>query len=274
MKLRRVTLLIVLIVAGLAARSNDYILLADNYFMHKGDVLNLHLVYADQFDNGIECKYYATQTSALTLYEGSKKTDLRPMANDSTAPLLQYKLSNAGTALMEMTRNAATLEMDKASYIKFLDEEGLTKMSARADQSSSAFVKEKSTICLKTIFNIDKPGGNLQNKPTGQEIEIALDKNPYKATYGDDLTALLSFKGKPLPNRHVDVFIKTQAGKVYTQQLITDSNGNVFFKLNRNGIYLLRSVNVEPAAVKGFDFEEWEASYTFAFNNSGDSLNK
>jgi hypothetical protein len=71
----------------------------------------------------------------------------------------------------------------------------------------------------------------------------------------------------------VSLYIKSITGNVYTQPLIANKDGEVYFTMTREGIYLLRSVRVEATKDKDADYQCWWASFTFPFSSSDDVPN-
>jgi uncharacterized GH25 family protein len=204
------------------------------------------------------------------LYAGSKNgIDLKSAAKEADTTLLPaYKLENTGLQLVEMSQVYPVVELDRATFLKELDQEQLTKLSEKVSATFQQDIREKYTAYLKTLFTVDKPNGTVYNKELGQALEIILLENPYKLGYGDDVTALVKFKGAPMVNAHVDLVIKTATGKIHTERLVSDASGNIIFKLSLEGNYLLRLVNVEATKAKDVDYEKWGAAYTFAFVNA------
>jgi len=269
MKLRYLLILCLLLVIGLVARSSDYFLLPNTFFFHKGETLNLRLLIGDYFENVKEAKYQAASTDKFVLHEGSKNvTDLKALVRESDSTLLSYKLQNSGLQLIEMNQTYPLVELDRPAFLKELEQEQLTKLSEKVSATFQQDIREKYTTYLKTLFTVDKPNGTVFNKELGQTLEIILLENPYKLGYGDDITALIKFKGAPLVNAHVDLVVKTATGKIHPERLVSDASGNITFKLSLEGNYLLRLVNVEATKAKDVDYEKWGAAYTFAFANS------
>lgn len=270
MKIRYLVPLCVLLVIGLVARSSDYFLLPNSFFFHKGDKLILRLLTGDYFENVKEVKYQAAATDKFVLHTGSKNgIDLKGIAKEADSTLLSsYKLENAGLQLIEMSQVYPVVELDRQTFIKELDQEQLTKLSEKASATFQQDIREKYTTYLKTLFTVDKPNGTVYNKELGQALEIILLENPYKLGYGDDVTALVKFKGTPLANAHVDLVVKTATGKIHPERLVSDASGNITFKLSLEGNYLLRLVNVETTKAKDVDYEKWGAAYTFSFVNT------
>src|ERR1700748_307322 len=100
--MKRKPLLIFLTLAGIfaiAATTHDYFLMPENFFLHKGDKLNLHLIGGDAFVKQEEVKFQPAKTTRFMLYNGSKKIDLVKAAKDSVAPVLTYVMDNKGQNL-------------------------------------------------------------------------------------------------------------------------------------------------------------------------------
>lgn len=269
MKVRRVIFSCLLLLAGLALQSNDYFLLPGNFMLHKGEIISVHLFSGQGFEKDNQEGYKALQTGELMLYEGKRKTNLKTSMNDSIVPVMTYALKNAGLALMAMTSNYTDIETDKATLIAELNDEGDTKFDDQLNSRGQARFKERVTCYMKTFFTVDQPDGSLYGKELGHTLEIILQQNPYQLNYGDDIAATIKFKGKGLAKANVDMIVKTAAGSCYTQRSSSDAAGNVYFKLSREGIYMLRLVNIQPSAIKGADFDKWAATCTFAFKNAG-----
>jgi uncharacterized GH25 family protein len=272
-KRKSILLLFLAAAIGLAATTHDYFLLPENFFLHKGDKLTLHLVGGEQFVKQEELKYQSKKTTSFMLYQGSKKIDLLKVAKDSASPIIDYEMVNTGQALIGMTRGVEYIDASRDSYADFLTEQGLDKLAEKVKNSNQFRVKEKYTRYMKTLFSVDDHDGNAYGKVLNDEYEIILTSNPYKKQYGDDMIALVKFRGKPVSGAAVNLYIKSIGGNVYSQSLTADKNGVVSFTMTREGIFLLRSARIEATRDKDADFESWWASYTFPFSSSDEMPN-
>jgi uncharacterized GH25 family protein len=272
MKYIRPFLFILTAAITLAAANHDFFLLPESFFLHKGDKLNLHLLSGDVFTKDEEIKYQAGKTAKFALYEGSKKTDLTKVAKDTAEPVLNYTMVNTGQALLEMTRGYEFKDYSRDRYAEFLADQGLDKLSEKVKSGSQFRIKEKYTRYLKALVSVDNQDGSAYEKVLNDDYEIILKDNPYRKKYGDDMNAVLKFKGKPVKGAAMALYIRTTSN-VYTQNLITDSKGEVTFTMSREGIYLLRSVRIEASTDKDADFESWWTSYTFPFSSSDELPN-
>jgi uncharacterized GH25 family protein len=261
-------LLMVLLLIGFAASSQDYFLLPGNFYMKKGDKLNLHLLSGNEFVKDGEYKYESGKISKFMLYEGKKQTDLSKSPKDTSANILNYKLESSGLAMVEVVKSES-VESERNKFLKYLNSEGLDKIAEDAKSNNQQYFVEKSTRYLKTLIAVDKPNDRDFDKPLNEDYEIIIKQNPYRSDYGDDVTGEVLFHGKPLKDAVVILYVKTINGNVFSQKLSADAGGLIYFKLSREGIYMLSSVHIESSKDKKADFESWGTTYTFAFTNNG-----
>ncbi|MEO6149765.1 MAG: DUF4198 domain-containing protein, partial [Mucilaginibacter sp.] len=247
-------------------------LLAENFFLKKGDNLSVRLFTGIQPANDGD-EIPVSGAGKFALYDGSKKIDVAAQATDTVIAIQDYKTLNSGLALLQLTQAPVFNEVDKDEYEQHLTDEGKTDLAKKAGKSRKVMIKEKYTRFLKTLVRVDKPAGNVYEKLLGDDYEIILKNNPYKLNYGDDITAILYFKGKPLAEEQLMLYIKTTTGNIHPQKLVTDAEGKAYFKLSREGIYLLRSAHTTVPDTKDADFETLWASYTFAFSSANELPN-
>ncbi|PWK71458.1 putative GH25 family protein [Mucilaginibacter oryzae] len=272
MKHKRILLFVLLWLCGFTAGAQDFFLLPRTFFVHKGDKLNLHLLSGSEFKTDNEFKSATAKATKFMLYEGSKKTDVSKSGNPTDSVLLSYPMQNPGLALFELQREDET-ESERNKFLRNLESEGLDKMAEDAKASSQQYFVERFHRYTKTLVIVDKASGKDFDKPLGQDYEIVIQQNPYKAAYGDDVTAQVLFKGKPLKDAVVIQYVRTINGTVIPQKLLTDGSGLVFFKLSREGVYMISTTHVEPSQDKKADYESWSATFTFAFANTDDEPN-
>ena len=126
---------------------------------------------------------------------------------------------------------------------------------------------------MKSLIEVEKNSGNNFEKPLKDEFEIVLKDNPYKGSYGDDMVAQILFRSAPLVNATVMLYVKAANGNIFAEKFFSDKEGQVYFKLSREGIYLLRTAHIEASKDKNADFETWLGTYTFAFSSSNEMPN-
>lgn len=249
----------------------DHFLMPEHFFLKKGDTLSLHLLLGENLTKDSEVPYAAKQTSKLMVYEGKKTTDLSKTIKSNAVPLLSYRAENAGLLLVSLNNNEIN-EIPREDFMTFLTEQGYDNIAEKLKNSNALNFTEKYNRYLKTLVTVGDGGGNDYNKTVGDDFEITLKKNPYKLNYGEDLTATVTFKGKPYEGA-VWLYIKTASGNVYPQQLNSDAAGRIYANISREGIYMIRATKFEASKGKDADYESWVASYIFSFRNHDDEPN-
>lgn len=261
------------VAAIFTAATNEDFLLAENFFLHKGDKVNVRLFKAAVSSVDDDYESPEANDAKFALYEGSKKIPLATVANDTMVSIKDYAAENSGLALLQLSQ-VTTQEIDRETFLKHLEADGNEESIKKAKSFHTMNVREKYNRSIKTLVMVDKPSGGAFEKLVGDEFEIILKTNPYKMNYGDDVTALLYFQNKPMESAPVKLYVKTPKGTIYPENLVTDAKGQVYFKLSREGIYMLRSTRTDvPTAGKDADFETWWASYSFAFSSANELPN-
>jgi hypothetical protein len=258
---------------GFAANAQIFSLLPENFTPKKGDKIAVHFISGDQFNKDEDGKYQPSETDSFNLFEGSKKIDASTLSHEAGSDVLNFEPKNSGMVMFDLALKPTTTEVDREKFIKYLEDQGLAKLADKAKNSNLENFKVRSTWFLKTLVAYDKPSGGVFDKPLNHEFEIILQQNPFKKNYGDDITAVIYFKGKPLAGAAVTLYVRTVAGHVYPQLMMSDNSGEVYFKLSREGLYMLHAVSIDLPKERTADFQSWEASLTFAFSSANDLPN-
>ncbi|NCD69198.1 DUF4198 domain-containing protein [Mucilaginibacter agri] len=249
-----------------AGAAHSQFLLPEDFFPHKGDNLNLHLLSGESFGKGQEQKFDPKRTAKVLLLDGGKPNDLTSLIKLGEVSTVNAKLESAGVAMLAVVEQSAD-DIDRKEFINYLTNAGQDKAVDGLKQFQQSF-RLKSTNILKTLVAVEKNGGGVQEKPLKEDYEIILKQNPYKGSYGDDVTGVLLFKGEPIKSEKVTLIIRSPRGVEFPQLLATDEKGLFYFKLSREGTYMLQSLHMEPAKDQTLDFESWQTSFTFAFSSN------
>lgn len=269
MNFKKLIPLFLLSLSVITARAQDSYLFPKSFFLHKGDKLNVYLVAGEEFKDIDDYKYDSSKTIKFMLYDDGKKVNLMTAAKDSASPVLSYVMDNPGLSTVEMIRNIPPTPIDHDTYAKYLNDEGLTKLAETVNNSNQSTFREKKVSYLKTLVMVDKASGDF-DKFLGQDFEIVLKKNPYKLNYGEDLSGVIYYKGKPMKNAPVDLYLRTTAGNVYPERVVADNKGEFTVTVTREGVYLLRSTRTVASTGTDSDFETIQTDYTFLFNSTND----
>jgi hypothetical protein len=272
MHFKRTLLLLLFITPAFVSHAQSYFLLPENFYVQKGQKINLRLLQTDDFIKQSDFKFQAAKTAKFELYQGKKKINLAPMAKD-TGAVISYEAPEDGLVLVDMVTTTESNEMSRSKFLRSLDQGDPDNIADKVKNGNQLYYKEIYTSYMKTLLPVEKNSGNIFEKPQGDEFEIVILQNPYKGNYGDDISALINFQGKPLANVDVDLFVRTTNGNVFPQKLSSDATGMIYFKLSREGVYILRAKHFIASKDKSADFQSWRATYTFAFSSSNELPN-
>ena len=155
---------------------------------------------------------------------------------DGQDPAGFVQLSEAGTAVIGYRGTPYPHEISRATFEKFLGEEGIDTIRVRKNGTQ----KERFQRFAKSIVQV---GAVRTNVPAfGFPFELLLDGDVVRVMY----------ENKPLPNAHVAAL--SREGKKVSAR--TDAQGRATLKLGR-GVWLIKCVHVTPAP-QGADYD-WDS---------------
>ncbi|NET31434.1 MAG: DUF4198 domain-containing protein [Cyanothece sp. SIO1E1] len=200
--------------------------------------------------------------------------------------ILDFNTGEAGTWLAGVSTRARNIEMSAEDFNKYLEHDGVLDMLAwrkENDVLDQAAV-EKYSKHVKTIFQVgDKRTGDW-GQMLGYPIEFVPLNNPYDMHIGEVLTVELLWQGEPLVNQLVyvgsdgnqhdhehghshDHSHESEEDHHHhgegVQQLRTDSNGQLSFKVTDNGRWYLRTIHLTTSEEAGLTHESNWATLTF-----------
>jgi hypothetical protein len=272
MKRFRLLLSITLVSIGFGAKAQNYLLLPEKFYLQKGDKLPMHIIASDDLTKQTEVAFQQDKIKSVFMYEGKKKVDLSSTVT-GTDSVVSYPINEDGLTLISMTTKPAANEMSRSKFLRTLDIDDPDNIADKVKNSNQLFFKEKYTYYMKTLVQVGEPGGKAFDKSLNEDYEIILKENPYKFNYGDDVSAQILFKGKPVSAAVVMLYIKTAGGNLFPQKLSSDNTGMIYFKLSREGVYILTTRHSAQIKDKDADFESWRASYIFAFSSNNQMPN-
>lgn len=258
-------LLTALLLCSVVLFSHHYILVPQKFIFQRGDSLIVRLMVGEPFDFEFERELQHHMTPHFMLYTMDDSTNLLPLTADSTRPVVRSTVNFKGLALIEMQRNASTIEQKPAAFEKYLEEEKITTIRFDSSKWKKPVVKENYSRCIKSLITSGKPGNeNLYHKIVGQRLEILLMSNPYLMETNQRMVVKILWEGKPLPDQWVTAAYKDDQGEMKEMSVMTDKKGMAGFELSLNTVYYMHTIYMlrlkgDPSA----DYESVWASYSF-----------
>jgi uncharacterized GH25 family protein len=257
------TTLAMILLFSFLANSHESYFMADNFHVHRGDILKLHLLVGDDFKGEIEKPLQIKVTAAFDLFTYKGKTNLLVESKDSAFPILQRKVDFDGTGLIAIERKYFHIKLKPGKFARYLKEEGIDNITFDSLSIPKDSVHEKYSRYIKTLVCSDMAGQeNTYKTITGQALEIVLLDNPY-GKVKKQLQLQVLFQGKPLKGKTIYMAKDGHGLSLNQQKVKTDEKGICYFKWPTTGNWLIHLVNMIPSDTEDKDFESFWASYSF-----------
>lgn len=192
---------------------------------------------------------------------------------DGKAPAGLYRTHDTGLLLVGYRSNTTAIELEATKFEAYLKLEGLEYVIEARKQKGQTDKKglEVYSRCAKSLVQVGAPEKDSAAKDSvakgfdqklGFTLEVVPEKNPYALKVGEELPVVVYYQGKPLENALVGCMPKSSADKEVRTR--TDKDGRVKFKLQADGVHLVRVVHMVPApAETSSDWESLWGSLTF-----------
>jgi len=251
----------IVVIASLAplARAHDFWIEPSTFRPAVGQMVSTSLRVGQEFI-GEPIPRSAQFIDSFVVREGTKEKEVIGFENRDPAGYI--RVEQPGLAVIGYRSKANPLELDAAKFEEFLKNEGLESISAiRAQRHETAKPdRERFYRFAKSVLNT---GATANWQPATQSFnyrfEIIPETNPCAGT---PLRVRLMFEGKPLAGALVTALHRDDASARI--RIRSDKNGRVTLNLPKNGVWLIKSVQMVPApAGTNADWESLWASLTF-----------
>jgi uncharacterized GH25 family protein len=261
-------LLIFLLVMGCTSLvAHEFWIEPLKFTLRKGESLYLHFKVGENFE-GANWKGTQASVESLQLYYGHIKDDLQPLIPDSIpGDSLNLQFYDEGTALVSYQSTNKHIELEPASFLAYLEEDGLQEaIDYRKEHGETdSLGRENYKRCAKTLFQIGAVKDDVYKRQCGHDLEFVPLQHPYALKKDQTLKFSLLYKNTPLPNATVKLWHRIN-GKTNMTEHITDQNGVVELPLKLFGKYLLTSVHIKRVDnEQNADWQSYWASFTWGY---------
>jgi uncharacterized GH25 family protein len=240
----------VLACAG-TARAHDFWAEPASHTPKAGEPLTIRLQVGDHFA-GEEFPRSSRHCERFEVLDPAGVA-LAVAGKDKEKPAGQVTLSSAGLHWIVYRSRDSETSIEPAKFAEYLESEGLTRHVEAwkaLDPERKNEVVEAFSRCVKTLVNVGAGGRDPKSagfdRVAGLKLEIVPEVNPLSLQPGDELPVLLRWDGKPLAEQQVSALSSADPKKPV--KATTDADGRARLKLDRAGVWLLKSVHLERAA--------------------------
>ena len=190
----------------------------------------------------------------------------RPViGRDGSDPAGLLRVAGPGLLVVGYRSNPTAIEIEAAKFNQYLKEEGLESVAAaRAQRSQTgSSARELFARCAKAlVFAGPSDAAQDRDRSLGLPLELVAERNPYALASGEALPVRLTYDSRPLAGALVVAINRANPTEKLTAR--TDRDGRVQLRLGRDGMWLIKSVHMVPAAAGAeADWASFWASLTF-----------
>jgi hypothetical protein len=186
------------------------------------------------------------------------------VGRDGSDPAGFLRIATPGLQIIGYRSNPSPVEQTAEKFNQYLKEEGLDAIAAlRAQRNQTgASARELFSRCAKSLVVSGASGKTQGDRVLGFTLELVAERNPYTLNASQELPVRLIYENRPLAGALVVAMNRLHPSEKLTAR--TDEAGRVRFKLQQDGMWLIKAVHmVEAPAGTDADWVSYWASMTF-----------
>lgn len=246
----------------LVVQAHEFWLQADRYFLKTGEPLRIKFLVGENF-MGEPWDLSTHRIESLQSFEGN---DTRSWVDsiDRAAGMLTLRFAKAGTKMLTMESNAASIELEANLFNDYLKEDGLDDVLAHREKTGTMGQKarEQYSRHTKLFVQVGETRDEVYRKVVGMPIELVPQKNPYDLKRTDKCKFLVLFEGKPLFGAMVRVWNRFD-NRTTIQNIYTQKDGMIEMQVSNPGAWMVSVVRMVPSKDPTADWRSYWGSLVF-----------
>ncbi len=207
----------------------------------------------------------------------NESTDV--IGSEGHDPAGMFRAKKPGVYVIGYRSTESYIELKAEDFEAYLKEEGIDEVSKLRKErgESDKPGREGYSRAVKSLVNVGPAASSGFDQSLDFPLELFPESNPYTLKVGSELGVRLTFNKKPLANALIVAMPKDKPDE--EQSLRSDSQGHVSFKMERPGMWMIKTVHMFPdpprnrdEGAKDPDWQSLWASLTFEI--SGEKAEK
>jgi len=259
------TLAFTALFAGVAT-AHEYYLMPESFTPQSKTEFNVSHRLGQRF-KGNEMPYIDQWNIRSEIWENGKKREVAGETGDRPALKITSEASGLTSIVHQSNIDFLTFKTWE-KFVTYTDKEGIEHAQSASEEGTKPKIDlvEAYARYAKTLVDLGDTGTGVDT-PTGLTIELVALAHPSKLTKDQPMPVQLLYKGEPLANARVKVFVGIDTE--FAHQINTDVSGKVMIPAGGPGPYLLNAIHItEPqsdvAKKRNAHWESFWASLTFS----------
>lgn len=246
--------------------AHEFWLMPSKFRLNLNETFNLQLFVGEDFMGDIWANR-KKRLLKLVHHTNNLQKDLTALALKSDSLPMPLKFDTEGTHLLSMESKNSFIALEADKFNDYLVDDGIENIYELRKQKGELNKPSKELYrrCAKTLIQVGSKFDETYKKNTQMTLEIIPQKNPYQMQVGDEMIVKVLFKNKPLPNKMIVAWHKTDTEKTTHQKLKTDAEGILKMKLDKSGYWMISTVHmVEVKNNPDANYQSYWGNLTFS----------
>ena len=248
------------------ALAHEFWLEPVKFWLKINEITRIDLMVGEDY-NGEHSNGQKYKILKLEHYSSGRKSDVRSKVYGDSLSSFDISFQRPGSHLIAFNNTSKFIELEAQQFNEYLRTEGLDNVIKLREQSQDTLKagREMYQRCVKTLLQVGDGPDDSYAINTGMRLEIMPVKNPYNQKSKEMASFKVLFDNKPLHNGLVLAWHKLN-GKTTHETLRSDINGQVTFRIDPVGKWMISTVHMIPSNnKKDADWQSFWGSYTFGF---------
>ena len=246
--------------------AHEFWLMPSKFRLNLKETFNLQLFVGEDFMGDIWTNR-KKRLLKLVHHTNNIQKDLTSLALKRDSLPIPLNFDTEGTHLLSMESKNSFIALDADKFNDYLIDDGIENIYELRKQKGELNKPSKELYrrCAKTLIQVGDKFDETYKKNTQMALEIIPQKNPYQMQMGDEMIVKVLFKNKPLANKMIVAWHKTDTEKTTHQKLKTDTDGMLKMKLDKVGYWMISTVHmVEVKNNPDANYQSYWGNLTFS----------
>ena len=247
--------------------AHEFWIMPSKFRLQPDEFFTLNFYVGEDFNGELWAKR-RERTARFTHFSKRRQEDLTALAIKSDSGDVVLKFNTVGTHLLSFESKNSFIGLDAAKFNNYLKEDGIDNIYDLRKKTGTLTKNSRELYrrCVKTLVQVGDKTDKIYGRTIGTTLEVVPLKNPYDLKLGDEMSVQILYEGKPLTDKLVVVWNKSQGVKTRHQQYRTDKKGKIRFPLDKKGDWMVSLVQMIPISDNAkADYQSLWGDLTFGF---------